>query len=445
MHHVVIIGNGITGITAARTVRKLRSDVRITVVSGETDYFFSRTALMYVYMGHMTFEDTQPYEDWFWLNNRIELVRAYVDTLDTDARRLTFESGETLAYDSLLLAVGSKYNTFGWPGQDLPGVQGLVSKPDLDLMEENTRGVERAVVVGGGLIGVEMAEMLHSRGIHVTFLVREAGYMDYLLPPEEAALVGREILRHGIDLRLSTELDRILPGGDGRVGAVVTSQGEELPCGFVGLTAGVRPNLDLVEGTAVETNRGILVDAFFETNVQDVYAAGDCAEFREPPPGRRPVEQLWYTGRAHGHTVGLTLAGRRTRYTPGVFFNSAKFFDVEYQTYGDVPAELPDHLDSVFWEDPEARRTIRIVFRRTDRAVVGFNLFGVRYRQVVCADWIETETPVDAVLADLGAANCDPEFTRQPESALIARYNARHPNRPVELRRRRGLFAGLFS
>ena len=124
MQHVVIIGNGIAGITTARHLRKL-SDDRITVISAETDHFFSRTALMYIYMGHMKYEHTKPYEDWFWEKNRIELKRAYVSAVDTAKNELQFQDGSSLNYDKLVIATGSKPNKFGWPGQDSKGVQGL--------------------------------------------------------------------------------------------------------------------------------------------------------------------------------------------------------------------------------------------------------------------------------------------------------------------------------
>ncbi len=122
MQHIVIIGNGISGITAARHIRKL-SDNKITVISGETDHFFSRTALMYVYMGHMKFEHTKPYEDDFWAKNRIELKRAWVTNIDFENKKLNLTGDETLNYDKLILALGSKPNKFGWKGQDLKGVQ----------------------------------------------------------------------------------------------------------------------------------------------------------------------------------------------------------------------------------------------------------------------------------------------------------------------------------
>ena len=139
MKKVVIIGNGISGITAARHIRKM-SDHEITVISAETDHFFSRTALMYIYMGHMKYENTKPYEDWFWEKNRINLVRKFVKEVDSDNKRLIYDDGGNIEYDFLILAVGSKSNKFGWPGQDLEGVQGLYSYQDLEIMEKNSKG-----------------------------------------------------------------------------------------------------------------------------------------------------------------------------------------------------------------------------------------------------------------------------------------------------------------
>ncbi|MFB1039768.1 MAG: FAD-dependent oxidoreductase, partial [Polaribacter sp.] len=105
MEHIVIIGNGISWVTAARHIRKY-SDKKITIVYGETKYFFSRTALMYVYMGHMKFEHTQPYENWFWEKNNINLKQGFVANISADKKQLEFANGETLSFDKLIIATG---------------------------------------------------------------------------------------------------------------------------------------------------------------------------------------------------------------------------------------------------------------------------------------------------------------------------------------------------
>ncbi|MGY8913709.1 MAG: NAD(P)/FAD-dependent oxidoreductase, partial [Flavobacteriales bacterium] len=249
MEHIVIIGNGIAGITAARHIRKL-SDKKITIVSTETDHFFARTALMYVYMGHMQFEHIKPYEDFFWNKNRINLVNGYVTKVDHKSNQIELANSESIKYDKLIIATGSKPNKFGWPGQDLKGVQGLYSKQDLDTLELHARNKDvcsRAIIVGGGLIGIELAEMLRSRKIPVTFLVREDSFWSGVLPKGESEMINEHILEHHIDLRLGTNLKEILSDENGHAKAIVTDKGETIECNLVGLTAGVTPNIDFLE------------------------------------------------------------------------------------------------------------------------------------------------------------------------------------------------------
>ncbi len=190
MKHIVIIGNGISGVTAARHIRK-NSNNQITLISGESSYFFSRTALMYVYMGHMEFKHTQPYENWFWEKNKIDLIHGFVKSIDTDNNLIFFENNTSISYDQLVIASGSKPNKFDWPGQDLKGVTGLYHKQDLEQLEEyapNNQVCKRAVIVGGGLIGIELAEMLLSRNIPVTFLAREKSFWNEVLPYQESEM-----------------------------------------------------------------------------------------------------------------------------------------------------------------------------------------------------------------------------------------------------------------
>lgn len=434
--NIVIIGNGITGITAARHIRK-RSNNKITVISSESEYFFSRTALMYVYMGHEKYENIKPYENGFWEKNKIELIRDYVTFIDSENKRVDLAGGIIVNYDKLIIATGSRSNKFGWKGQDLNGVQGLYTLQDLELLEDNTKNTKRCVIVGGGLIGIELAEMLRSRNIAVTMLVREPSYWDNVLPSEESDMINRHIREHHIDLRLSSELSEILPDENKRVRAVITKDGEEISCELVGLTVGVSPNIDVIKNLDIEHNRGILVNEYLETSIEDIYAAGDCAEFRDAFPHRKNIEQVWYTGRKHAETIAQSVCGKRTAYDPGIWFNSAKFLDIEYQTYGLVNMGIEGEKN-LYWEDAENRKAIRIVY--TDDGVIGFNLMGVRYRQEVCLKWIKEKRSIEDVLQDLGEANFDPEFFRQHENDLIEIYNSKNSSHRVRLKRKRGLF-----
>lgn len=427
MGSIVIIGNGISGVTAARHIRK-RSDASIMIISSETKYFYSRTALMYIYMGHMKFEHTKPYEDSFWKKSRIDLVEGHVAKVDMNAKVLELTSGSRIQYDILILASGSTSNKFGWPGQDLKGVQTLYGYPDLLQMEENTKGIEHAVIVGGGLVGIEMAEMLHARNIKVTFLVREPEFWNIVLPMQEANLISRHIRSHGIDLRLGIELQEIQGDKDERVQSVVTSTGERIICQFVGLTVGVSPNIAFLNGSGIATGRGVLVNEYLETNVADVYAVGDCVERQYELPGRKTIEQVWYTGRMMGEVVAQTICGERTKYDPGPWFNSAKFFDIEYQTYGNVGSERKSSEEDFYWEHPDGTKAVHLVWDKYSRKFLGLNTFGIRMRHERFDRWLREEKGIDFVIEHLEEANFDPEFFERHEKSIRGRFaNYRSP------------------
>ena len=429
--HIVIIGNGISGITAARFIRKA-ADHSITVISAETDHFFSRTALMYIYMGHLTYEQTKPYEDSFWKKNRIDLVNAWVASVDPAAKTVRLSEGKTLRYDKLIVATGSKPNKFGWPGQDLPGVQGLYSKQDLDNLEVNApdnRTCKRAVIVGGGLIGIELAEMLRTRDIPVTFLVREDSFWSGVLPAGESAMINEHIREHHIDLRLGTNLVEILPDDSGKARAVVTDKGETIDCNLVGLTAGVTPNIGFLEGSGIETGKGVLVNRFLETSQPDVYAIGDCAEQREAIGNRRPVEAVWYTGRMMGEVVAQTICGNRREYNPGHWFNSAKFLDIEYQTYGWVMSERNrrDGERHFHWRHPQKKVCLTLAYASETGHFLGVNTFGIRMRHEVFDTWLTEERTIDAVVDDLREACFDPEFHRDYHPLITRAFKDHKP------------------
>ena len=418
--HIVIVGNGIAGVTAARVVRKRQPDWRITLISDEALAHYARTAWMYVYMGHLTLEHTRPYAERFWAENRIVRVHDRVTGLHPDRQSVSLRAGGEVAWDRLLIAAGSVPAFYGWPGQDLAGVQGLYHLQDLQRMEREASGAKKAVVVGGGLIGVEMAEMLHTRGTDVTYLVREDRYLAHAFPEPEARLVEQEIRRHGVDLRLNTEPASF--HGTDRVESVRTAGGETFPAQWVGIGTGVRPNIGWLAGSEVETDRGVLVDRHLRTNLTGVWAAGDCAQHRQPVGGRAPIEALWYTGRISGATAGYGLAGEPRRYAPGVFFNSAKFFDIEWQVVGRIaPEPTPDRIDATAQDHPRSGpRFIRLQADAHTGALQGVHALGVRLRQPVLTDWIARGLTLDDAIRRFSDASFDPELARRLPTPTLA-------------------------
>lgn len=373
-------------------------------------------------MGHLKWEHLEPYEKGFWQQNNIDLLKAEVTQIKPQEKLIVLANGQHLSYSSLVLATGSTPNKFGWKGQDLNGVQGLYTKQDLEQLTANTPNIKQAVVVGGGLIGIELAEMLHSRGIGVSFLVREDSFWNKVISTHEGAMIEKHILAHGIDLKMSTNLVEIVANEKGHATAVITDQGETLPCQMVGLTAGVRPNIDFLKNSELEMNRGILVDQYLATNLPDVYAIGDCAELRAPLPHRNAIEAVWYVGRMMGETLAQSLTGNLTPYTPGHWFNSAKFFDIEYQTYGQISPLATQEENHFCWKHPEKNCMVRIAYHPKSRLFLGINTFGIRMRHEIFDQWLNEQTTIETVIENLSLANFDPEFYTQYEPKIIAAW-----------------------
>lgn len=415
MTHFVIVGNGVAGIEAALTIRGRHSarEARITVISEETDYFFSRTALMYAFMDMMQRRDLEPYERGMYRKQGIDLVRDRVVDIDSAAHTLTLRDGKQLRYDKLLLAVGAKPRRFPWKGLDdaKDGVVSFVSMQDLDACERLTPSTQRAVVIGGGLIGIELVESLHFHKVDVTFLVREPWYWPMALGEEEGDMVSEHIREHGVDLRLEEEMDEVQTDANGRVSGVLTNKGDSIPCQMLGLCVGVASNSDWLEDTkaGVERGRGIVVDDAFRTSAPDIWAAGDCVEIHHGAD-RPLVETIWYSAKRHGRMAALSMLGDTVEYAPPLFFNSSKLFEIEYTTVGDV-LNVAD-ATSLYRRHPTKMISQRIVYDRESGRVLGFNMLGSRWNHNVLEAWVNERRSIAFVKEHLSEAQFDVEFGR---------------------------------
>jgi NADPH-dependent 2,4-dienoyl-CoA reductase/sulfur reductase-like enzyme len=415
--HFVIVGNGVCGMEAALALRQREATARISLVSDEHDHFFSRPALMYVFAGQTRLQDTEPYDRQLYGRMGFERVRGRVATVDVPGRALVFENGRRLEYDKLLLAVGSKARRAPWPGSEGPGLHYFVTLRDLEELDRDAQKGGRAVVIGGGLIGVEVAEILHDRGLHVTFLVRENWYFPLALDGRESAIVSEHMRAHGVDVRLGIQVEEILRGPEGRPRAVRVD-GAELPTGLVVASIGVVPNTTFLAGGAFTLSAGgaLEVDDALKTGAPDVWAAGDCANVTWADGSRRP-EQLWYTARDQGRVAAQSMLGDEVAYRRGAGYNSAKFFDLEWTTAGWVPALLsfdnspidpgPD-VRAWFQRVPDTCVSQKIVCK--GERVVGFNMLGSRWDHSPLLQWIHERRSLEWVLQHLGEAQFDEEL-----------------------------------
>lgn len=411
--HLIVIGNGVAGITCAFEARRREPMLDITVISNETPYFFSRTALMYAYMNTLQRRDLEPFERESYARQNINLVQDTVIDLDGESRTVRLKTGNTLTYDWLVIATGAVPNMFPWKGADAvrDGLVHFVSMQDLDNCERLTPSTRQAVVVGGGLIGIELTECLAHHGVQVTFLVREPYFWPAALGREEAGFVTDHMRAHGIDVRYAEEIAEIHTDKSGRVSGVLTNRGNELSAQMLGICAGVRPCIDWLKSvkTPPHLGRGIVVDHTLQTNLEGVYACGDCAEIVDPDLEKPFGELIWYSAKRQGSLVAQNIFGDALAYKPPLFFNSSKFFEIEYTTVGSV-MQMPPGTETLYLRVPGREASVRIVYA-SDR-VVGFNMLGSRWNHNVLERWIQERRSPEYCLSRLKEAQFDVEFGR---------------------------------
>jgi len=444
--HIVIIGNGVAGMEAALAVRAREPGWKITIVSEESDDFFSRTALMWVFCGQMSFRDIEPLERGAYARLGFRRVRARAVGIDVDQRQVVLAGDSSaISYDRLLIACGSRARSGPWPGSDARGVGHFVTLQDLRWYEREVHGshskgggppnadahlgattpdspyrfrevaaerrgtlANRPAVIGGGLIGIEAIEVAVAAGLRPQFFIREEWFWPIALDRRESTWISERMREHGVDVHLEHEIEAIETDQAGDVSAVRTNHGRfESDCVVVAI--GVVPNTGWLKGSLVELDGrgGIVVDESLRTSAPDVFAAGDCASVRWFDGSRRP-EQLWYTARDQGRVAASGILGDMPRYARGTWYNSAKLMDLEYTTAGLVNLGLEGERNWFFKETGKVRSTTRIVTQ--DDLVVGFNMLGRRWDHSVFIRWIEERRTLAWVLEHLNEAAFDTEL-----------------------------------
>lgn len=414
--HHVIVGNSIAGIEAAITLRNRDRSAQITVISAEHPHPFARVSLMYLFCGQLSIKDTQFYPEDLYDRMRFERVTDRVAAVDAARRLLTLASGATLAFDTLLLAVGSTARKLPWPKAytdvGLPRfLHHFVTLADLHALDAAAKPNMSVAVIGGGLIGVEAAEVLHQRGLRTHFLIREPWYFPVALDARESSMVAEHIRRHGVDCQTDAPVT-----GFERMGSKVRLAGPDIEVDLVVGAIGVEPATAFLAGSGIALNAesgGVETrDNLESTTCPGVFAAGDCAQVAWLDGTRRP-EQLWYTSRDQGRLAAAAMLGDDVCYRRGTWYNSAKFFDVEYTTAGFLPPErtaISAGWQTWFQRAPDRAESQRIVLR--NGAVKGFNGLGGRWNHNLWMEWIQQRRSLEWVLSHMNESRFDEEFTK---------------------------------
>lgn len=316
----VIVGASLAGTAAAGALRREGFDGRVVLVGDEPDPPYERPPLSKEYLrGEKPAEDLRLREEGWWDENDVELrLSTRAVRLDPAAREVELSDGERLGYDRLLLATGARNRPLSMPGGGLAGVFQLRTLEDADRLREASRAAARAVVVGAGFIGMEVAASLRSLGLDVTVVEVFEAPLVRAIGAEMGRVLEAIHRDRGVAFRFGEGVERL--EGDGRVGRVVTTGGEAIDADLVVAGVGVRPNAELAEDAGLPVDNGILVNERLETNVPGVFAAGDVANHEHPVFGRRIRVEHFDNASRMGAAAAGNMLGR------GASFDDAHWF-----------------------------------------------------------------------------------------------------------------------
>lgn len=301
-----------SGGVAAKTLREEGYSSRLVLLGNEPGVPFGRPPLSKTYLRGE--EDLSGWlvkpAQWFEKND-VELVRATAVSLDTRERRIELHTGEIIPYGRLLIATGGRNRRLLIPGADLAGVHQLRTAGDCDAIKAVAQKGGRALVVGMGFIGSEVAASLRQMGLTVTAVLPGNAPFDSVLGPEMGELFAGIHRDAGVELIAHDEVVRF--EGTQRVEHAVTKRGRRLDCDFAIVAVGIEPNVDILQGTDVALDNGVLVDARCSTNVPDIFAAGDVANHLHPLFGRVRVEH-YNNAEKQGAAAARSMLGAQDDY-----------------------------------------------------------------------------------------------------------------------------------
>ncbi len=316
----VIVGTGPAGISAAETIRAHDPTGEITLVGEEGARYYSRPGLAYYLAGEVPENQLYPFTPSDFERLQLRRLPDCVVRLEPQDHQVELATGSRLPYDSLLLAVGAQAVFPPLPGVDLAGVVKLDTLEEAREIIRRGRRAHDAVVAGGGITALEIAEGLRARGVRTHYFLRRDRYWSGVLDETESRIVEKRLEHDGIRLYYRTELAEIL-GKGGRVAGILTKDGRQVECQLVALAVGVRPRLELVGPAGLAVGRGVLVDEYLRTSVPDVLAAGDVAQVQDPLSGKSILDTLWSAAVAQGRAAGANMAGQAVPYRQAVPLN----------------------------------------------------------------------------------------------------------------------------
>ncbi len=365
---IVIIGNGIAGVTAADYVRRMHPDVEIHLAGREKHQLYNRMAITRLIYGRSAMNGLYLHPESWYEDRKITCwLNTHVARIDRQQKEVVLATGERLSYDRIILASGSSSFVPPIPGYGLPGTYVLREAEDAMQIRAfaQQKRARNAVVAGGGLLGLEAAYALHKMGLDVWVLERGPWLLRRQLDERAGHLLEEYLEKMGLSIITNAEADRVQ--GDERICEVMLKDGRSLPCEVFLVAAGVKPNIELARDAGLVVNQGVVVDQHMRTSAPEIFAAGDVAEYDRQLPG------LWAVAVEQARIAANNAVGGQFDYSPIVPVTALKVVGVDVLSVGRFDAKSDSEFEIVL-EDLDEHRYRKLVI--ADNRIVGAILIG---------------------------------------------------------------------
>lgn len=391
--HYVVIGAGPAGVIASETIRDLDADGQISLFAGEPEPPYSRMAIPYLMVGNIDEAGTYLRKsDDHYQQLAIEIRHDAVTAVSPGDRQLTLASGGLTAYDRLLLATGSRPLLPPIPGIDLPGIHTCWTLDDARRIVQLATQGAKVLLIGAGFIGCIVLEALAMRGVDLTVVEMGERMVPRMMNDTAAAMIKTWCARQGVEVHTGTRVTAIEANQDAPPLRVQLSNGQTVDCHLVISAAGVTPNLELLDGSGIATERGVLVDSYLQSTDPYVYAAGDCAQSKDFSSDATAVHAIQPVAVEQGRIAALNMAGRTTPYMGSFSMNVLDTLGLISASFGLWMGV--ENGEQVELSDPEHFRYLNLQFR--DDLLVGATSLGMTQHVGILRGLIQGQTRLGA-------------------------------------------------
>ena len=329
----LIVGNSAGGTGAAEAIREVDKDGVIIIVSDEPYLSYSRPLISKYLSKERTFKGMLFRSLDFYTKNNIDTVLGKrVKSVGLSERTAELENSEHILWEKLLIASGGIPIVPRMEGAGKRGIFTFTTLNDARAIDEFIDSTPRAVVIGGGLIGISLTEALKKRGVKVTVVEMKGKVLNTILDEQASTMVEKALEQAGVKIITGRTVAEI--AGKELVKGVILDNGEEIPCSLVVVAIGVSPRTELALGTEIKVNRGIVVDRHMATSYHDVYACGDVAEAYDFVYGTNRLTPIWPNAYIGGRVAGFNMAGANAEYPGSTAMNSLNYFGLDIASAG---------------------------------------------------------------------------------------------------------------